>query len=120
MAKQRKEKALTKDKLIDMQVVDSDGNLVGKVKDVAFTVGKMGIAILVETGEGESKDVQWDAVQAAGDFILLKPTSAQVQVAVEQPQPEEKPQQICPTCKGPLTYIEEYDRWYCYKCKKYA
>jgi len=26
----------------------------------------------------------------------------------------------CPTCGGPLTYIEQYRRWYCYKCKKYT
>jgi hypothetical protein len=26
----------------------------------------------------------------------------------------------CSDCGGPLTYIEQYQRWYCYKCKKYA
>jgi hypothetical protein len=26
----------------------------------------------------------------------------------------------CPTCGGPLTYVEQYQRWYCYHCKKYA
>jgi NADH pyrophosphatase NudC (nudix superfamily) len=25
----------------------------------------------------------------------------------------------CPTCGKPLTFIEQYDRWYCYNCKKY-
>jgi hypothetical protein len=27
---------------------------------------------------------------------------------------------VCSTCGGPLTYIEQYKRWYCYKCQKYA
>jgi predicted DNA-binding protein (UPF0251 family) len=26
----------------------------------------------------------------------------------------------CPDCGGPLAYVDQYQRWYCYKCKKYA
>jgi len=26
----------------------------------------------------------------------------------------------CPYCDNPLTYIPEYDRWYCYNCREYA
>jgi tetratricopeptide (TPR) repeat protein len=29
-------------------------------------------------------------------------------------------QPLCPTCRGPLSYIQQYQRWYCYKCQKYA
>jgi len=41
------------------------------------------------------------------------------------PAPLPSPQQPqaatpCPTCGGPLTYISEYQRWYCYRCQKYA
>lgn len=102
MAEQHKEEALTKDKLIGRQVIDSEGNLVGNVKDVAFTIGKPGIALLVETMEGESKDVRWEDVQAAGDVIVIKPTSAQVQVRVEQPQPEGEPKEVRVPTKGAL------------------
>jgi len=39
----------------------------------------------------------------------------------ETPPPPPPPgTQVCPTCGGPLTYIEQYQRWYCYKCKKYT
>ncbi len=31
---------------------------------------------------------------------------------------QEKP--ACPTCGKPLTYIEQYKRWYCYNCGKYV
>jgi tetratricopeptide (TPR) repeat protein len=31
-----------------------------------------------------------------------------------------KAQPLCPTCKGPLSYIQQYKRWYCYECQKYA
>lgn len=33
---------------------------------------------------------------------------------------EKEEQKICPGCGSNLTYIEKYDRWYCYSCKKYA
>ncbi len=26
---------------------------------------------------------------------------------------------LCPDCGGKLTWIEEYNRWYCYSCEKY-
>ena len=28
--------------------------------------------------------------------------------------------QLCPTCSSELTYIEQYNRWYCYVCEEYA
>ncbi len=47
-------------------------DLVGKVKDVAFAVGKMGIALTVENEEWRNQNVAWEEVQAAADFITLK------------------------------------------------
>jgi sporulation protein YlmC with PRC-barrel domain len=111
MAKQ--EKSVTRDMIIGMQVIDSEGRLLGTVKDVAFTVGKAGISLHVESKKGETQSIAWDEVQAIGDFIILKPPT---QTAV----PSGQVQQICPTCKGPLSYIQQYQRWYCYKCQKYV
>ena len=79
---EKTDKPLTRDALVSMQVIDAKGRLVGKVKDVAFAVGKAGIAICVENEDGEDQTVAWDEVQAASDFIILKP-SAQ---AAYQPQ----------------------------------
>jgi len=36
------------------------------------------------------------------------------------PPPPPPGAEACPTCGGPLTYVPQYQRWYCYKCKKYA
>jgi hypothetical protein len=36
------------------------------------------------------------------------------------PLPPPPPEAVCPTCGGPMAYIEKHQRWYCYKCKKYA
>ena len=127
MSKPEKEKAMTKDRLIGMQVIDSDGNVVGTVDDIAFTVGKMGMTLIIETKKGESKEVPWEEIQAAGDYIILKPSATQPQIMGAQPmgpqpiaQPQQPQQPVCPTCKGPLSYIQQYQRWYCYKCQKYA
>ena len=119
---------MTKDRLIGMQVIDSEGNDAGTVQDIAFTVGKMGMTLMVETKKGETREVPWEEIQAAGEYILLKPRAVQPQTVQPQvlgPQPTtQQPQQlqtpVCPTCGGPLTYIAEYQRWYCYKDKKYV
>ncbi len=120
----KQEKAMTKDRLIGMKVINADGNSAGTIKDIAFTVGKMGMTLLIKTEDGEDVEVPWDQIQAAGDFVLLKPAAAQPQPFVTQlggqPQQAQTQQPTCPTCGGPLTYIQQYQRWYCYKDKKYV
>lgn len=120
---QQKERSVTRERLIGMQVIDGEGYLVGTVRDISFTVGKMGISLYVEGKEGAAREIPWEDVQAVGDFVLLKPRLTQVvevqqtQLAV-QAQPTVQP--TCPTCGGRLTWVPQYQRWYCYKCKKYA
>jgi sporulation protein YlmC with PRC-barrel domain len=136
---EKTDKPLTRDALVSMQVIDAKGRLIGKVKDVAFAVGKMGIALTVENEDGETQNVAWEEVQAASDFIILKPVVAQntyqqstyqpvqqpvqtVAQPVQQAQPasQQAAQPICPTCHRPLTWIPQYQRWYCYNDKKYV
>jgi len=107
-----------------MTVIDSEGNIVGTVKDVGFTVGRAGISLSVEDKEGDIRDFAWDSIQGAGDFVLLKPSAAQpsfaaqpVQAAQQAAQPA---QPLCPTCGRPLTFVQQYQRWYCYNDKKYV
>jgi len=107
----KREKAVTKDMVVGMQVIDAEGNFVGTVKDVAFTVGKVGMSLYVECKKGETRDVSWDEVQAVGDYIILKPVT---QAAAQQAPT------ACPTCNGPLSFVQQYQRWYCYRCKKYV
>jgi sporulation protein YlmC with PRC-barrel domain len=119
MAKQEK-KAMTKDRLIGMQVIDSEGNNAGTVQDIAFTVGKMGMTLIVQSKKGETKEIPWEDIQAAGDFVILKPASVQPHPFSSQTVGQAQQTPICPTCGGPLTYIQQYQRWYCYKDKKYV
>ena len=136
------DKPLTRDALVSMQVIDARGCLVGKVKDLVFAVGRMGVSLAVENDQGEVKNIGWEEVQAAADFIVLKPQpyaqnnyqqpiqQPQVQPVMQQPiqqqpvqpvQPQRQASQpICPTCGKPLTWIAQYQRWYCYNDKKYV
>jgi sporulation protein YlmC with PRC-barrel domain len=114
---EKEKKSMTKDRLIGMQVIDSNGYDIGIVQDIAFTVGKVGMTLMVETKKGETKEVAWDDIQAAGDFVILKP---QPQTFGPQSASQQAQAPVCPTCGGPLTYIQQYQRWYCYKDKKYV
>ncbi len=137
-------KPLTRNSLISTQVIDANGHLVGKVADIAFEVGKSGVSLAVETEKGETKIVEWAEVQAATDFIILKPLSLQPEVVTQQQetqqqimpeqttQPQETTQQqtspilfkqktppVCSLCGRSLTWIPQYKRYYCYNDKKY-
>jgi sporulation protein YlmC with PRC-barrel domain len=129
---EKTDKPLTRDALVSMQVINAKGQLVGKVKDLAFSVGKSGIALTIENENGEIQTVAWEDVQAAADFIILKPvpqsiyqqaTYQQPAQAAAQPAQQAQPQStqpMCPTCGRPLTWIPQYQRWYCYNDKKYV
>jgi sporulation protein YlmC with PRC-barrel domain len=140
MSKPQKEKSLTKDRLIGMKVINGEGKLLGTVKDLGFTVGKAGISLSVEDSNGETQEIDWDNIQGAVDFVVLKSVpqiSASNSEAMPQTQPSQpvqyaQPAQVaqpaqaapsaplCPICRGPLTWIPQYKRWYCYKDQKYA
>jgi sporulation protein YlmC with PRC-barrel domain len=119
---EKTDKPLTREALVSMQVIDSKGKLVGKVKDIAFSVGKTGISLSVENEKGETQHISWEEVQAAADFILLRATqsTSQPQQPVQTEVQKQSTQPLCPTCNQPLTWIPQYQRWYCYNDKKYV
>jgi hypothetical protein len=40
--------------------------------------------------------------------------------AEEKPQVDMEKKHSCVECGGDLSYIEQYDRWYCYSCERYS
>jgi len=56
------------------------------------------MVVILKTKEGEDKEIPWKEAQAAGDLVILKPKvaapAAPAAIAT------------CPTCRGPLTYIQ--------------
>lgn len=135
-------------KLIGMQVYNPDGTFVGTVQDIALPLGGGEMGILIMTKAQTTETIQWSKIAAVGDIIILKekieiktpapeagpqyafPTAPST---ISPPAKEEKrgigaitslfkreEKPACPTCGKPLTYIEEYKRWYCYNCSKYV
>ena len=91
--------------LIGMQAIDSEDTLLGRLKMSPLLLEGQAYPFTWKIKKGESRNISRDQVQAVGYFVPLK---------LEQAQ---QTQQTCPTCKGPLTYISQYQRWYCYTCK---
>jgi sporulation protein YlmC with PRC-barrel domain len=123
--KEKQNKALTKDTMSNMEVIDSEGNKVGNVEDISFTVGNLTVTLILKAKTGESRQVAWEEIQAVGDYVVLRPPGGQVQstAIVTQSVMQQDLQaqsQLCPTCGEPLTYIPEYQAWYCYREKKYV
>ena len=124
---EQSDKPLTRDALISMQVINTKGKLIGKVKDVVFSVGKMGVSLSVESEDGKTQIFGWEDVQGASDFIILRPQTQQTTYQAQQPvqtgaqsATSQSTQPTCPTCGKPLTWIPQYQRWYCYNDKKYV
>jgi hypothetical protein len=48
------------------------------------------------------------------------PTTQAPAAPLPPPPPQEVAQKACPRCGQPLTWIDQYQRWYCYNCQQYA
>ena len=110
--------SFTKENLLNLKVYDAQANYLGHVKDIAFTVGQETLSLVVGKDDKQKEQDQmigWKSIQAVGQIIILK-----------APEPEPKPtgpaQQtaVCPSCGNTLTWVAQYNRWYCTKEKKYA
>lgn len=58
----------------------------------------------------------------AGVLAILASSEQRKAVVAEAPPPPPPPTGVTPTCSTcgqPLTFIQQYGRWYCYNCKKY-
>lgn len=47
-------------------------------------------------------------------------TAASAPAVVEVPKPTPHAEHPCPTCGRELSFIAQYNRWYCYFCQRYA
>jgi len=102
----------------DGVIVHTEGWMSGMLGDMDFSPsavaggigrrqGWQGMARLWETLQAFSK--------APSSVLQTTPT-----VNAPPPPPPPPPQPSCPTCGQPLTFIQQYNRWYCYRERKYA
>ena len=58
---------------------------------------------------------------AGGGYMLLirRKKSVASQEEVQPPMVQRGKQMFCSDCGQPATWVEQYQRWYCYNCEKY-
>ncbi|MEM2098351.1 MAG: hypothetical protein QXU99_01205 [Candidatus Bathyarchaeia archaeon] len=73
-------------------------------------------------GSGWSKNEEWvNAINAARAMLnSLRNAPANALQAPLPPPPQDFVPPRCPMCGGPLSYIQQYQRWYCYRDQKYV
>ena len=73
-------------------------------------------------GSGWSTNDDWvNAINSAkaGAGAVQGASAANFAQSLPPPPPDFTPPS-CPICGGPLSYIQQYQRWYCYKDQKYV
>ncbi|MCD6576083.1 MAG: hypothetical protein J7K73_02910 [Nanoarchaeota archaeon] len=88
------------------------GGLGGFGKKDEFGMGKEEKIDFGEEKGGEEFNLPGEGEE---EFKMPKETHEETQVETPQ-QPQQK---LCPYCGSPLTYIPQYQRYYCYKCQRY-
>jgi len=75
------------------------------------------------SGLGDTLEAERITKAWAAEINLQIKNLKQRQMLETKPPPPPPPPMTtiakCPTCSQPLTFIQQYGRWYCYKCEKY-
>ena len=92
-----------------------------KIETAGVTFGNWQLDKINKMGEEG-----WEAVslffgsERSQLYILFKREKVgQASVPSPPSTPSSASAQACPTCGQPLTFIQQYSRWYCNNCKKY-
>jgi CheY-like chemotaxis protein len=95
-----------------------EGILVNRVREILISMGRW--SKVEEAGAlypDRSTPLPQDFVIPAESGTALKSDPNQV---VSEPRPPQTgPLRNCRLCRGSLSYISQYDAWYCYGCRKY-
>lgn len=118
--------AVSRSKILKMQVYTPSGKYVGIVEDIGFEPGTTEIKLFIKTRAGTTLTVDWTDVKTVGDIIILGkeveiPKAVTPTAVTPTTTPTTAPieKEICPYCGKPATWIPQYKRWYCYNCRKY-
>ena len=65
-------KLLSRDKIVGKQVIDSNGTILGTVKDIAFDIPSAKMALTLVDAKGKATEVASEDVSAVDDVVLLR------------------------------------------------
>jgi uncharacterized membrane protein len=63
--------------------------------------------------------LQQNSLLLLGGLLVLIVVAAFLALRRRPKYPPPPPGNPCPNCNKPMTFVKEYDRWYCYNCKEY-
>jgi len=63
--------------------------------------------------------LQQNSLLLLGGLLVLIVVVAFLALRRRSKYPPPPPGNPCPNCNKPMTFVKEYDRWYCYNCKEY-
>lgn len=123
-------KYLSRDRIVGKQVIDSNANVVGSVKDIAIDLDSKSVALSVSTKTGVDVTVGGDNITVVGDVVLLnKPVAVPAPSTLEQVSAPVRPQvplqpPAAPTTAPPVTlglcsvcgYQNDANSKFCIKC----
>ena len=112
-------KYLSRKDIVGKQVIDSEANILGNVKELSFDLETRDIGLTITTKNGKEVNVSSRDMSSIGDVILLKRTLSEVEtpnVVEKAPSPPPPPQPakpgLCPVCG----YQNEKTAKFCIKC----
>lgn len=112
-------KFLSREKMVGKQVIDSEGTIVGNLKDISINLEDKEIALLVVARTGAEVNIPSEDVLRVGDVILLsKEVKLPPPPKGAPPAPSAAPPALptapnkCPKCG----YLNALDSKFCIKC----
>ena len=98
-------RSFRKEEIADKTVIDSSGKVIGKVKDLTFTLDST-ITLIVERTDGSSLDVPLSKVMGVSDHVVVKqdvlssvpPRPSTSGVQIPAPSPQAGVMLVCKAC----------------------
>jgi len=92
--------SITRSQIIGKKVYNPDGEYIGEVLDIGFSLGEAKITLVVKGKWGTDISVPWENVAAAKDIVILKEPVSAPQVSAPTPA-------VTPTTTPAATAIAE-------------
>ncbi len=114
--------SLAVDRASSVELIYDEKAAVGRAKDYMESMLKMGFFTKIFKKVLRVYDkllIIGEEIVSIAPTLKSSTTKEIVERAIESPSPPPPPESTCPTCGSQATFIEKYQRYYCYNCKKY-
>jgi uncharacterized RDD family membrane protein YckC len=100
--------------------VTSDKSFIRNISKLFWILLFLDWLVAIVTPGPDPRQKYTDRIAGTTVVSIKQVFGGQPQPPPPPPPPPPEQAQVCPTCGGPLRYIEQYQRWYCDREKKYV